>query len=180
MALSQRDRTSRLLAKSRVANELTPSPAGVRYRGGGPLATMNIRHWQVLASQTYRAHLDRDAGISLAGASRTLLHRFRRRADSHCRRKGAVWSSNSHRFAYQLYLPKAWAQDAGRRDEAHVPEAIRFKTKPQIALAQIRAALAAGGGGGTNAALRASISALPLCYVTHPADRQIARRHRSE
>jgi SRSO17 transposase len=33
---------------------------------------------------------------------------------------------------------------AERRDKAHVPEAIGFKTKPQIALAQIRAALAAG------------------------------------
>src|SRR6202030_3289844 len=44
--------------------------------------------------------------------------------------------------AYQLYLPKDWAEDAARRKKAHVREAIRFKTKPQIALAQIRAALA--------------------------------------
>jgi SRSO17 transposase len=52
-------------------------------------------------------------------------------------------------IAYQLYLPKAWAEDAARRNEAHVPEAIRFRTKPQIALAQIKlvssaAATAAG------------------------------------
>jgi len=47
-------------------------------------------------------------------------------------------------IAYRLYLPKDWADDAERRDKAHVPEAIGFKTKPQIALAQIRAALAAG------------------------------------
>jgi hypothetical protein len=46
-------------------------------------------------------------------------------------------------IAYRLYLPKDWADDAGRRNKAHVPEAIRFKTKPQIALAQLRAALAA-------------------------------------
>src|SRR6202162_5202522 len=51
-------------------------------------------------------------------------------------------------IAYQLYLPKYWAEDAARRKKAHVPKAIRFKTKPQIALAQIRAALAAGGGAG--------------------------------
>jgi SRSO17 transposase len=47
-------------------------------------------------------------------------------------------------IAYQLYLPKDWAEDAARRNKAHVPEAIRFRTKPQIALAQISAALAAG------------------------------------
>jgi DDE superfamily endonuclease len=47
-------------------------------------------------------------------------------------------------IAYRLYLPKDWADDAERRNKAHVPEAIGFKTKPQIALAQIRAALAAG------------------------------------
>src|SRR5579862_5052996 len=47
-------------------------------------------------------------------------------------------------IAYRLYLPKDWADDAERRNKAHVPEAIRFKTKPQIALAQLGAALAAG------------------------------------
>jgi SRSO17 transposase len=38
-------------------------------------------------------------------------------------------------IAYRLYLPKDWADDAERRNKAHVPEAIGFKTKPQIALA---------------------------------------------
>jgi SRSO17 transposase len=77
-------------------------------------------------------------------------------------------------IAYRLYLPKVWADDAARRDKAHVPEAIRFKNKPQIALAQIRAALAAGvargvvlmdASYGTNNALRAGIGALALTYV---------------
>jgi len=76
--------------------------------------------------------------------------------------------------AYRLYLPKDWADDAERRNKAHVPEAIGFKTKPQIALAQIRAALAAGvapgvvlmdASYGTNSALRAGIAALALTYV---------------
>src|SRR5579863_401046 len=34
-------------------------------------------------------------------------------------------------IAYRLYLPKDWADDAERRDKAHVPEAIGFKTKPR-------------------------------------------------
>src|ERR1700693_2387312 len=58
-------------------------------------------------------------------------------------------------IAYQLYLPKDWAEDAARRKKEHVPKAIRFKTKPQISLAQIRAALAAGVAPGVNPAYRA-------------------------
>src|SRR5246127_4246622 len=46
--------------------------------------------------------------------------------------------------AYRLYLPKAWADDAARRKQAHVPSTIHFQTKPQIALAQLSAACAAG------------------------------------
>jgi SRSO17 transposase len=33
----------------------------------------------------------------------------------------------------ELYLPKEWAADAGRRIEAHVPEQVGFQTKPQLA-----------------------------------------------
>jgi SRSO17 transposase len=46
-------------------------------------------------------------------------------------------------IAYRLYLPEAWAENTARRKQAHVPENITFKTKPQIALEQIRAAYAA-------------------------------------
>jgi len=77
-------------------------------------------------------------------------------------------------IAYQLYLPEDWAKDAARRKKAHVPKAIRFKTKPQIAIEQIRAACAAGvprgvvlmdASYGSNSALRSSVSALALSYV---------------
>src|SRR6202163_1734295 len=44
------------------------------------------------------------------------------------------------RIAYRLYLPKDWADDGARREKAHVPKAVTFKTKPQIALEQLRAA----------------------------------------
>src|SRR5262244_924304 len=77
-------------------------------------------------------------------------------------------------IAYRLYLPRAWADDKVRRKKAHVPAAIRFTTKPQIALEQIRAALLAGvapgvvlmdAGYGNNSILRQAITALGLTYV---------------
>jgi SRSO17 transposase len=40
-----------------------------------------------------------------------------------------------------LYLPKEWAEDARRRAEAHVPETVAFRTKPQLALEMIERAL---------------------------------------
>src|SRR5256885_2458119 len=46
--------------------------------------------------------------------------------------------------AYQLYLPKDWAKDRPGRRKTGVPGEIRFKTKPQIALEQLRGACAAG------------------------------------
>ena len=77
-------------------------------------------------------------------------------------------------IAYRLYLPREWINDAPRRAKAHVPRAITFKTKPQIALEQIRAALLAGiapgvvlmdASYGTNSVLRQAITGLGLCYV---------------
>src|SRR3954454_2132268 len=40
--------------------------------------------------------------------------------------------------AYRLYLPQEWAKDKARRKKGGVPPDIRFKTKPEIALDQIR------------------------------------------
>jgi SRSO17 transposase len=54
----------------------------------------------------------------------------------------ATWSS-SLPVAYRLYLPKEWAEDAGKRKRTEVPEEVEFQTKPDIALDQIRAAVAA-------------------------------------
>jgi SRSO17 transposase len=77
-------------------------------------------------------------------------------------------------IAYRLYLPENWAEDPARRKKAHVPKGIAFKTKPQIALEQIRAAYAAGvargvllmdASYGSNSVLRKGISALELSYV---------------
>src|SRR5438067_13222407 len=44
----------------------------------------------------------------------------------------------------ELYLPKEWAADAARRQEAAVPETVAFRTKPQLARAMLERALTAG------------------------------------
>jgi SRSO17 transposase len=76
--------------------------------------------------------------------------------------------------AYRLYLPKDWAADPERRRKAGVPEDLDFKTKPEIALEQLRWACEAGlprGVGlmdpayGNDARLRTEMTALGLIYV---------------
>ncbi len=76
--------------------------------------------------------------------------------------------------AYRLYLPRDWAEDGERRRKARVPEEVCFKTKPEIALEQLRWAYAAGiprgvvlmdAAYGSNTDLRTSVSALALSYV---------------
>jgi SRSO17 transposase len=83
-------------------------------------------------------------------------------------------ASASLPIAYRLYLPKDWAADAARREKTGVPEAVTFKTKPEIALDQIRTALDAGvppgvvlmdAGYGADTGLRSAITALGLAYV---------------
>src|SRR5881409_787849 len=46
--------------------------------------------------------------------------------------------------AYRLYLPEVWTKDRARRKKAGVPKEIKFMTKPEIALEQIRWACEAG------------------------------------
>jgi len=76
--------------------------------------------------------------------------------------------------AYRLYLPQEWAKDRARRRKAGVPGRIRFKTKQEIALEQIRWAREAGlprgvalmdADYGRNAKLRRGITAQGLTYV---------------
>jgi len=76
--------------------------------------------------------------------------------------------------AYRLYMPREWARDRKRRRKAGVPPVIRFMTKPQIALEQIKAALAAGiargivlmdADYGRDGNLRRELRTLGLTYV---------------
>src|SRR3954467_11111928 len=55
----------------------------------------------------------------------------------------ATWT-NSLPIAWRLYLPEIWASDRQKRKKAGIPEQVQFKTKPMIALEQIRQAVAAG------------------------------------
>ena len=77
-------------------------------------------------------------------------------------------------IAHRLYLPQGWADDPIRRARAGVPDEIAFQTKPQIALAQIRAALQAGippapvladAGYGIDTGFRDGITKLGLLYI---------------
>src|SRR3954447_17020036 len=58
----------------------------------------------------------------------------------------AYVSDRGHAFIdRQLYLPRSWAADQpDRRRAAHVPDDVRFATKPAIAVAMIERALKAG------------------------------------
>ena len=47
---------------------------------------------------------------------------------------------------FELYLPRVWCDDAARRRQAHIPAAIRFRTKLTLALQQLRRAVFTVGG----------------------------------
>jgi SRSO17 transposase len=77
-------------------------------------------------------------------------------------------------IAYRLYLPEGWAADPAKRVMAGVPEEVVFRTKPAIALEQVRQAVADGvprgvvvtdAGYGNDTGFRDGITALSLPYV---------------
>jgi SRSO17 transposase len=77
-------------------------------------------------------------------------------------------------IAFRLYLPEVWANDAEHRKQAGVPDQIRFQTKPQIALEQMRQAIKdevtpgpvlADAGYGFDSQFRAGVTELGLSYV---------------
>ncbi len=76
--------------------------------------------------------------------------------------------------AWHLYLPEDWAADPVRRHRAGVPEELRFATKTQLALAQLRTLLAEGAprhcvladaGYGVDTAFRQALSDMGLLYA---------------
>src|SRR6195256_622250 len=85
----------------------------------------------------------------------------------------ATWSS-SLPIAYRLYLPKEWAEDSKRRQKTEVPYEVEYQTRPEIALDQIRAAVASkldrgvvlsDAAYGINSEFRDGLTELDLQYV---------------
>ncbi|MGA7520938.1 MAG: IS701 family transposase [Acidobacteriaceae bacterium] len=85
----------------------------------------------------------------------------------------ATWQA-SLPIAWRLYLPEIWAGDPERRNKAGVPEGVRFRTKLEIALDQIRQAIAQGLPQGTiladpaygnDTGFREALAAMKLDYV---------------
>src|SRR6187431_2309823 len=79
-------------------------------------------------------------------------------------------------IAFELYLPESWAGDPARRAKAGVPQDLTFRTKPQIALEQIRRALADGvppgvvlgdAGYGIDTSFRTALAGLALPVPVH-------------
>jgi SRSO17 transposase len=66
-------------------------------------------------------------------------------------------------IAWQLYLPKDWAEDRKRRNKAGVPKDISFQTKPAIALNQIEVAVAQGIPQGPGSWLMPHMEAIADC-----------------
>jgi len=82
--------------------------------------------------------------------------------------------TSSMPVSFQLYLPDVWAGDKQRRGKAGVPEEVVFRTKPQLALQQIRRArergipegvILADAGYGTDTRFRWELTEMNLPYV---------------
>src|ERR1700710_1072235 len=94
-----------------------------------------------------------------------------------CQVAVSLSAANDHAslpIAYRLYLPHEWADDPDRRAAAGIPGDVVFQTKPQIALDQLRAAVAAGinaevaladAGYGNDTDFRDGITEFGLAYA---------------
>jgi SRSO17 transposase len=76
--------------------------------------------------------------------------------------------------AFRLYLPEAWIKDRKRRKKTGVPNDIKFQTKPEIALEQIRRArernlpegiVLADAGYGNDSGFRSGLTKMEMSYA---------------
>jgi len=106
----------------RMTGELAPDPVWVLDDTGFP---KQGRH-SVGVERQYSGTLGKTANCQVAVS----LHQ--------------VGPEESTILGWRLYLPESWIQDAERRAEAGIPEAVGFRTKWQLALELIDQALAWG------------------------------------
>ena len=109
------------------------------------------------------------------------------RQTTNCQVAVSLSLANAHAslpVAFRLYLPEAWATDRARRGAVYVPLGVRFQTKHEIALDQIRAALAKGlprgvvladGAYGTAFEVRHTLRELGLTYAVGVDSRLLVR-----
>jgi SRSO17 transposase len=85
----------------------------------------------------------------------------------------STWSA-SLPIAWRLYLPEVWCEDSKRCQQAGIPKKIKFQTKPEIALQQIRQAVEqkvpvgvvlADAGYGNGMSFRIAITQFGLQYA---------------
>jgi SRSO17 transposase len=91
---------------------------------------------------------------------------------------GQAWAD------FDVYMPECWAQDGQRRATAGIPERLKFATKPELAIEQVRRLAAAGirilwaaadEVYGRSGEFRAALRALSLAYVVIiPCDCRVA------
>ena len=115
-------------------------------------------------------------GRHSVGVARQYCGQLGKRAN--CQTAVTLSLANHHAslpVGYRLYLPKEWAEDAPRREQARVPDDIVFETKPAIALGLIKQALAQNlprgfvltdTGYGSDTAFRDAVTELGLPYIT--------------
>ena len=116
-----------------------------------------------------------EEGRSFGGRRPAILRQLGKQ--DNCQVAVSLSVANEHTslpIAFRLYLPEDWAADRVRRAKAGVPADVVFKTKPQIALDQIKAARAEGvpegvvladAGYGINTAFRMALTRMGLTYV---------------
>jgi hypothetical protein len=110
----------------RMSAELSPDPVWVIDDTGFP----KQGHHSVGVARQYSGTLGKTANCQVAVS----LHQ--------------AGAEESTILDWRLYLPESWVQDPQRRAEAGIPEAVKFRTKWQLALELIDEALVWGLRGG--------------------------------
>jgi SRSO17 transposase len=133
----------------------------------------------LMAHGGVEATLVDDTGIPKRGKSSVgVAHQYCGQLGKVCNCQVAVSISLANQWAslpiaYDLYLPKEWANDPKRRKQTGIPAEIEFRTKPQIALRQIQTAhrtgldmgvIIADAAFGDDTDFREGVTALDLRY----------------